>query len=517
MTRYIPHFVGGKTLEPTGGRVADVFDPSTGEVQARVPLASADEVRAVIENAAAAQPAWAATSPQKRARVMMRFVELAHQNMDELAHLLSSEHGKTFEDAKGDVLRGLDVIEFCIGAPHMLKGEYSTEAGTGIDVYSMRQPLGVVAGITPFNFPAMIPLWKAGPALASGNAFVLKPSERDPSVPVRLAELFLEAGLPAGILNVVHGDKEAVDTLLTDPRIQAVGFVGSTPIAEYIYATATANGKRAQCFGGAKNHLVVMPDADLDQVADALIGSGFGSAGERCMAISVAVPVGEQTADALVAKIAERVKNLKVGPGTQQGVDYGPLVTAASKARVEGLIQEGVDAGATLVADGRGLVVEGYENGFYLGPTLFDHVTADMSIYREEIFGPVLSVVRAADYEEALALVSDNPYGNGVGIFTRDGDAARDFAARVNVGMVGVNIPIPVPIAFYTFGGWKASGFGDLNQHGADGFRFYTKTKTVTSRWLTSDLRDGTLRQAQGPISQGPSFVMPGTTGEGHR
>ncbi|WP_298867410.1 CoA-acylating methylmalonate-semialdehyde dehydrogenase [uncultured Microbacterium sp.] len=511
MTRYIPHFVGGKTLEPTGGRVADVFDPSTGAVQARVPLASADEVRAVIENAAAAQPAWAATSPQKRARVMMRFVELAHQNMDELATLLSSEHGKTFEDAKGDVLRGLDVIEFCIGAPHMLKGEYSTEAGTGIDVYSMRQPLGVVAGITPFNFPAMIPLWKAGPALASGNAFVLKPSERDPSVPVRLAELFLEAGLPAGILNVVHGDKEAVDTLLTDPRIQAVGFVGSTPIAEYIYATATANGKRAQCFGGAKNHLVVMPDADLDQVADALIGSGFGSAGERCMAISVAVPVGEQTADALVAKIAERVKGLKVGPGTREGVDYGPLVTAASKARVEGLIQEGVDAGATLVADGRGLVVEGYENGFYLGPTLFDHVTVDMSIYREEIFGPVLSVVRAADYEEALALVSDNPYGNGVGIFTRDGDAARDFAARVNVGMVGVNIPIPVPIAFYTFGGWKASGFGDLNQHGADGFRFYTKTKTVTSRWLTSDLRDGTV------VQEGASFVMPGTTGEGHR
>jgi malonate-semialdehyde dehydrogenase (acetylating)/methylmalonate-semialdehyde dehydrogenase len=511
MTRYIPHFVGGKKLEPTGGRVADVFDPSTGAVQAHVPLASADEVRAVIENAAAAQPAWAATSPQKRARVMMRFVELAHQNMDELARLLSSEHGKTFEDAKGDVLRGLDVIEFCIGAPHMLKGEYSTEAGTGIDVYSMRQPLGVVAGITPFNFPAMIPLWKAGPALASGNAFVLKPSERDPSVPVRLAELFLEAGLPAGILNVVHGDKEAVDTLLTDPRIQAVGFVGSTPIAEYIYATATASGKRAQCFGGAKNHLVVMPDADLDQVADALIGSGFGSAGERCMAISVAVPVGEQTADALVARIAERVKGLKVGPGTREGVDYGPLVTAASKTRVEGLIQEGVDAGATLVADGRGLVVEGYENGFYLGPTLFDHVTTDMSIYREEIFGPVLSVVRAADYEEALALVSDNPYGNGVGIFTRDGDAARDFAARVNVGMVGVNIPIPVPIAFYTFGGWKASGFGDLNQHGADGFRFYTKTKTVTSRWLTSDLRDGTL------VREGASFVMPGTTGEGHR
>jgi len=497
MTRYIPHLVGGKSLEPTGGRVADVFDPSTGEVQARVPLATADEVRAVIENAAAAQPGWAATNPQKRARVMMRFVELVHQNMDELAALLSSEHGKTFEDAKGDIIRGLDVIEFCIGAPHMLKGEYSTEVGTGIDVYSMRQPLGVVAGITPFNFPAMIPLWKAGPAIASGNAFVLKPSERDPSVPVRLAELFLEAGLPAGILNVVHGDKVAVDTILTDPRIQAVGFVGSTPIAEYIYSTAAAHGKRAQCFGGAKNHLIVLPDADLDQAADALIGSGFGSAGERCMAISVAVPVGEETADALVAKIAERLGELKVGPGMQDGVDYGPLVSAASKARVEGLIQEGVDAGATLVADGRGLVVEGCENGFYLGPTLFDHVTTDMSIYREEIFGPVLSVVRAADYEEALALASDNPYGNGVGIFTRDGDAARDFAARVNVGMVGVNVPIPVPIAYFTFGGWKASGFGDLNQHGADGFRFYTKTKTVTSRWPSHGVREGA------------SFVMP--------
>ncbi|MDR2999596.1 MAG: CoA-acylating methylmalonate-semialdehyde dehydrogenase [Microbacterium sp.] len=496
MTRTIPHFVGGSHFEPQEGRFADVFDPSTGAVQARVPLASAAEVQQVIENAAAAQPAWAATNPQKRARVLMRFVDLVNQNMDELARLLSSEHGKTFEDAKGDVIRGLEVIEFCIGAPHMLKGEYSTEVGTGIDVYSMRQPLGVVAGITPFNFPAMIPLWKAGPAIASGNAFVLKPSERDPSVPVRLAELFMEAGLPAGILNVVHGDKEAVDTILTDPRIEAVGFVGSTPIAEYIYSTAAANGKRAQCFGGAKNHLIVMPDADLDQAADALIGAGYGSAGERCMAISVAVPVGEETADALVAKLTERLAGLKVGPGLEPGVDYGPLVSAAAKARVEGLIQEGVDAGATLVADGRGLVVAGHESGFYLGPTLFDRVTTDMSIYQQEIFGPVLSVVRAADYEEALALASENPYGNGVGIFTRDGDAARDFAARVNVGMVGVNIPIPVPIAYFTFGGWKASGFGDLNQHGADGFRFYTKTKTVTSRWPSG-------------IKDGASFIMP--------
>ena len=491
MTRMIPHFVGGKHVEPTGGRMADVFEPSTGTVQARVPLATTDDVRAAIDVAEAAQPEWAATNPQKRARVLMRFVDLVNRDMDEIARLLSSEHGKTFEDAKGDVQRGLEVIEFCIGAPHLLKGEYSTGVGTGIDVYSMRQPLGVVAGITPFNFPAMIPLWKAGPALASGNTYVLKPSERDPSVPVKLAELFAEAGLPAGVFNVVHGDKEAVDALITDPRIQAVGFVGSTPIAEYIYTTATANGKRAQCFGGAKNHLIVMPDADLDQVADALMGAGFGSAGERCMAISVAVPVGEETADALAAKLTERVAELKVGPSLEAGVDYGPLVTRDAVNRVTGYIQQGVDEGATLLADGRGFSVDGHEEGFYLGPTLFDHVTTDMAIYREEIFGPVLVIARAADYEEALTMASDHEYGNGVSIFTRDGDAARDFTARVNVGMVGVNVPIPVPIAYFTFGGWKRSGFGDLNQHGTDAFRFYTKTKTVTSRWPSHGVRDG--------------------------
>ncbi|MGX1696092.1 CoA-acylating methylmalonate-semialdehyde dehydrogenase [Microbacterium keratanolyticum] len=496
MIREIPHFVGGKRVPTTGGRVADVFEPSTGAVQARVPLATADEVRAVIANAEEAQPAWAATNPQKRARVLLRFLELIQGEMDDLARLLASEHGKTVDDAKGDIQRGLEVIEFCVGAPHLLKGEYSTGAGAGIDVYSMRQPLGVVAGITPFNFPAMIPLWKAGPAIAAGNAFVLKPSERDPSVPVRLAELFIEAGLPAGIFNVVHGDKVAVDTILEDPRVQAVGFVGSTPIAEYIYKTAAANGMRAQCFGGAKNHLIVMPDADLDQVADALIGAGYGSAGERCMAISVAVPVGEETADALAAKLAERVRDLRVGPSLDGDVDYGPLVTRAAVERVEGYIQQGVDEGATLLADGRGLVVDGYENGFYLGPTLFDHVTTDMAIYREEIFGPVLVIARAHDYEEALRMASEHEFGNGVGIFTRDGDAARDFAARVNVGMVGVNVPIPVPIAYFTFGGWKNSGFGDLNQHGADGFRFYTKTKTVTSRWPSG-------------IREGASFVIP--------
>ena len=491
MTRTIAHFVGGTHLTPADGRFADVFDPSTGAVQARVPLASTDDVRRVIADAEAAQPEWAATNPQKRARVLLRFLDLVQKDMTAIARLLSSEHGKTVDDAKGDIQRGLEVIEFAAGAPHLLKGEYSTGAGAGIDVYSMRQPLGVVAGITPFNFPAMIPLWKAGPALAAGNAFVLKPSERDPSVPVRLAELFLEAGLPAGILNVVHGDKEAVDAILTDPRIRAVGFVGSTPIAEYIYSTAAANGKRAQCFGGAKNHMIVMPDADLDQVADALIGAGYGSAGERCMAISVAVPVGEETADALAAKLTERVAQLRIGPALSDDVDYGPLVNRAAVERVEGYIQQGIDEGATLLADGRGFSVEGYEEGFYLGPTLFDHVTTDMTIYREEIFGPVLVIARAADYEGALRMASEHEFGNGVSIFTRDGDAARDFAARVEVGMVGVNVPIPVPIAYYTFGGWKRSGFGDLNQHGADAFRFYTKTKTVTSRWPAAGIRDG--------------------------
>ena len=495
MVRDISHFIGGSEIpgspESNGGRWGEVFDPSTGAVQARVPLASAHEVRAAIADAEAAQPGWAATNAQKRARVLMRFLELLRDETDELAALLASEHGKTLDDAKGDIQRGVEVIEFCIGAPHLLKGEYSTAVGTGIDVYSLRQPLGVVAGITPFNFPAMIPLWQMGPAIAAGNAFILKPSERDPSVPVRIAELFLRAGLPAGILNVVHGDKEAVDVLLTDERVRAIGFVGSTPIAEYIYSTANAHGKRAQCFGGAKNHLVVMPDADLDQAADALIGAGYGSAGERCMAISVAVPVGEATADALTAKLVERIASLKVGPSLEPGMDYGPLVNAAAVDRVTGYIQQGIDAGAELVVDGRGFVVPGHEEGFYLGPTLFDRVTTDMSIYREEIFGPVLVVARAADYEEALRMASEHEFGNGVGIFTRDGDAARDFVARVNVGMVGVNVPIPVPIAYFTFGGWKRSGFGDLNQHGADAFRFYTKTKTVTSRWPAAGVREG--------------------------
>lgn len=483
MVRELTHFIGGQHVPGTSGKFGDVYDPNIGQVQARVPLAAASEVEAAIANAAEAQPAWAAVNPQRRARVLMKFLNLVNAEMDSLAALLSSEHGKTIADAKGDIQRGLEVIEFAIGIPHLLKGEYTESAGTGIDVYSMRQPLGVVAGITPFNFPAMIPLWKAGPALACGNAFVLKPSERDPSVPLRLAELFLEAGLPAGVFNVVNGDKEAVDTLLHDPRIKAVGFVGSTPIAQYIYETATANGKRAQCFGGAKNHAVVMPDADLDDVADQLIGAGYGSAGERCMALSVAVPVGEETADRLIAKLTERVHKLNVGRSDEPGADYGPLVGADAVERIHKYIQIGIDEGAELVVDGRGLTVDGAENGYFVGATLFDKVTPEMKIYTDEIFGPVLSVVRAKDYEEGLRLANDHEYGNGVAIFTRDGDTARDFASRVQVGMVGINVPIPVPVAYYTFGGWKRSGFGDLNQHGPDSIRFYTKTKTVTQRW----------------------------------
>ena len=481
--RKIGHFIGGRHVEGKSGRFADVFKPSTGEVQAQVALASAAELRAAVENAAQAQPGWAAQNPQKRARVMMRFLELIRGYNDELAELLASEHGKTVPDAKGDIQRGVEVVEFATGIPHLLKGEYTEGAGTGIDVYSLRQPLGVVAGITPFNFPAMIPLWKCAPAIACGNAFILKPSERDPSVPMRITEIFLEAGLPPGILNVVNGDKVAVDAIFDDEDIRAVGFVGSSQIAEYIYVRSAQTGKRAQCFGGAKNHMIIMPDADMGQAVDALIGAGYGSAGERCMAISVAVPVGEATADRLMERLIPRVESLKIGPSHDGSADYGPLVTAEAVERVKGYIDTGIREGAELAVDGRDFRLQGYENGFYMGGSLFDRVTPDMTIYKEEIFGPVLSVVRAKDYEEALALPSTHQYGNGVAIFTQDGDAARDFTARVNVGMVGVNVPIPVPIAYHTFGGWKRSGFGDLNQHGPDSIRFYTKTKTVTSRW----------------------------------
>ena len=487
------HFINGKRVKGQSGRFGDVFNPATGEVQAKVPFASNEEMDAAVRGAMKAQQSWALTNPQKRGRVMMEFVRLLQKNMEPLAEMLSSEHGKTIPDARGDIQRGLEVVEFCIGAPHLLKGEYTDSAGGGIDMYSMRQPLGVVAGITPFNFPAMIPMWKFAPAIACGNAFILKPSERDPSVPLMLAELMLEAGLPEGVLQVVNGDKTAVDAILDHPDIQAVGFVGSTPIAEYIYSQASKSGKRVQCFGGAKNHMIVMPDADLDQAADALVGSGYGAAGERCMAISVAVPVGDGTADNLIEKLIPKIETLKVGPYTAgEDMDFGPLVTREAQQRVLGLVQSGVDQGAELVVDGRDFKLQGYEDGFFVGPHLFDKVTPDMDIYRQEIFGPVLSTVRAKNYDEALSLTMINPYGNGTAIFTRDGDTARDFANRVNVGMVGVNVPIPVPLAYHTFGGWKKSGFGDLNQHGPDAFRFYTKTKTVTSRW-PSGIKEGAI------------------------
>ncbi|MCP5076306.1 MAG: CoA-acylating methylmalonate-semialdehyde dehydrogenase [Rhodobacteraceae bacterium] len=480
----IGHYINGEHVAGTSGRTADIFNPATGEVQAQVALASKDEMAQAVAVAAAAQPAWAAQNPQKRARVMMKMVDLLHRDMDKLAEALSREHGKTLPDAAGDVVRGLEVVEYCIGAPQMLKGEFTDGAGPGIDMYSMKQALGVTAGITPFNFPAMIPMWMFAPAIVCGNAFILKPSERDPSVPMMLAALMEEAGLPKGIIQVVNGDKEAVDAILYDDVIQSVGFVGSTPIAEYIYGTGCSQGKRVQCFGGAKNHMIIMPDADMDQAADALIGAGFGAAGERCMAISVAVPVGDETADALIGKLVPKIEALKVGPYTAgNDVDYGPVVTAAAKQNILGLIETGVNEGAELVVDGRDFALQGYEDGFFVGPCLFDKATKDMDIYKKEIFGPVLTTVRAQSYEEAIGLAMDHEYGNGTAIFTRDGDTARDFASRINIGMVGVNVPIPVPLAYHTFGGWKKSAFGDLNQHGPDAFKFYTRTKTVTSRW----------------------------------
>ena len=492
----IPHFIAGTRVPGESGRFGDVYNPVRGTVAAQVPLATADEVERAVTSAQEAFPVWSALNPQRRGRLLLKWVDRINENADELAELLSNEHGKTLEDARGDIQRGVEVVEFAAGAPHLLKGEFSANAGTGIDVHSVRQPLGVVAGITPFNFPAMIPLWKTGIALAAGNTFVLKPSERDPSVPVRLAELAVEAGMPEGVLNVVHGDKTAVDALIEDPRVKAVGFVGSSPIAQSIYVAAAQHNKRAQCFGGAKNHMVIMPDADLEQAADALMGAAYGSAGERCMAVSVAVPVGEATADRLVDLLRERIDQLTLGPSLDPASDFGPVVGPDAKERIERYIGIGEQEGATLLVDGRGAEVAGHPDGFWVGATLFDHVTPDMQIYKDEIFGPVLCVVRAEDYEEALRLPSEHEYGNGVAIFTRDGDTARDFTSRVDAGMVGVNVPIPVPIAYYTFGGWKASGFGDLNQHGTDGLKFYTKTKTVTTRWPSG-------------AKEGSSFVMP--------
>ncbi|WP_440958570.1 CoA-acylating methylmalonate-semialdehyde dehydrogenase [Oceanicaulis sp. LC35] len=488
--RDIHHFINGKAVPGASGRFGDVYDPNTGEVQAKVALASVKEMDEAVAIAKAAQPEWAAVNPQRRARVMFKFKQLLEENMDELAVLLASEHGKVVADAKGDVQRGLEVIEFACGVPHLMKGEYTEGAGPSIDVYSMRQALGVVAGITPFNFPAMIPMWMFGVAIACGNAFILKPSEKDPSVPVRLAELMKEAGLPDGILNVVHGDKEAVDAILDHPDIKAVSFVGSSDIAQYVYSRGTANAKRVQAMGGAKNHGIILPDADLDQVVQDLVGSAYGSAGERCMALPVAVPVGDDTADRLLEKLIPEIEKLTPGASTDPDAQYGPVVSQAHKEKVEGYIQMGVDEGAKLLIDGRNFKLQGHEKGYFIGPSLFDHVTADMKTYQEEIFGPVLQIVRAKDLEEAAKLPSEHQYGNGVAIFTRNGLAAREFASKVNVGMVGVNVPIPVPVAYHTFGGWKRSSFGDANQHGMEGVRFFTKIKTVTQRWPSGQVSD---------------------------
>jgi malonate-semialdehyde dehydrogenase (acetylating)/methylmalonate-semialdehyde dehydrogenase len=496
MAKNLHHFVNGKKLEGGSGRFGDVFNPATGEVSAKVPLASKDEVGNAVAAAAAAFPGWANTPPLRRARVLFKFKSLVEQNLDKLAGFVTAEHGKVLSDAKGSCQRGLEVVEFACGIPQVLKGEFTENVGTNVDSWSVRQPLGVCAGITPFNFPAMVPMWMFPVALACGNTFVLKPSERNPSASLFLAELLKEAGLPDGVFNVVNGDKEAVDAILHHPDIQAVSFVGSTPIAEYIYHTGTAHNKRVQALGGAKNHMVVMPDADMEQVTDALMGAGYGSAGERCMAISVAVAVGDKVADEMIDRLAPRVRALKVAPGTDPDAEMGPLVTKQHLEKVRGYVDLGVKEGAKLVVDGRGIKLQGYENGFFLGGCLFDKVTPDMRIYKEEIFGPVLSVVRAPDYDAAVKMVNDHEYGNGTAIFTRDGDAAREFASKIQVGMVGVNVPIPVPMAFHSFGGWKRSLFGDQHMHGPEGVRFYTRLKTITSRWPTG-------------IRAGAEFVMP--------
>ncbi len=496
MADMLHHFIGGERVAGAGGRFGDVTNPATGEVACKVPLASAEDVRKAIQNAAEAQPGWAAVTPQNRARVMFRFKALIEDHMEELAELASMEHGKTLEDAKGSVQRGLEIVEYACGIAQVLKGEFSENVGTGVDSYASRHPLGVVAGITPFNFPAMVPLWMFPMAIACGNTFILKPSEKVPSCSLRLAELLLEAGVHPGVLNVVNGDKEAVDTLLNDPTIQAISFVGSTLIAEYVYTTGTANGKRVQALGGAKNHMIVMPDADLEQASDALMGAAFGSAGERCMAISVAVAVGDAVGDALVERLSPRVESLKIGPYSDPDAEMGPLVTRAHYNKVRGYIDTGVEEGAKLVVDGRNFKLQGYEDGNFIGGSIFDRVKPDMKLYKEEIFGPVLSVVRADNYEDALALVNDHEFGNGTAIFTRDGDAARNFTTRTKIGMVGVNVPIPVPVAYHSFGGWKRSLFGDHHMHGPEGVRFYTRLKTVTQRWPSG-------------IRQGAEFVMP--------
>jgi len=495
MAKELHHFIGGKAVPGQSGRGGEVYNPAIGEVTARVPFASAAEVDAAVQSAKKAFSAWAKTPPLMRARVMFKYKELLERNRDKLARMLGAEHGKVLGDATGEVTRGIEVVEFACGIPQLLKGDFTENVGTNVDCYAVRQPLGVCAGITPFNFPAMVPMWMYPIAIACGNTFVLKPSERDPSAPLLLAELFMEAGAPAGVLNVVNGDKEAVDAILAHPDIEAVSFVGSTPIAEYVFHTGTARNKRVQALGGAKNHMVVLPDADMEQATDALMGAAYGSAGERCMAISVAVAVGS-AGDSLLERLVPRVRGLKIGPYTDPDAEMGPLVTRQAFERVKGYIDLGVKEGAKLVVDGRGLKLQGYENGFFIGGSVFDEVKPEMRVYKEEIFGPVLSVVRSKDYEQALGLVNAHELGNGTAIFTRDGDAARDFASRARIGMVGINVPIPVPLAFHSFGGWKRSLFGDHYVHGPEGVRFYSRLKTVTSRWPTG-------------VRAGAEYVMP--------
>jgi malonate-semialdehyde dehydrogenase (acetylating) / methylmalonate-semialdehyde dehydrogenase len=484
----VQNFINGQITESRSERFAPIYNPATGEQTRQVVLSSAAEVEQVVAVADAAFPAWAKTSPLKRARVMFKFKALLEQNMDKLARIISNEHGKVYSDAVGEVTRGLEVVEFACGIPHLQKGEHSANVGTGVDSHSLMQPLGVCVGVTPFNFPAMVPMWMFPISLATGNTFILKPSEKDPSLALELAKLLKEAGLPDGVFNVVNGDKEAVDVLLTEPRVQAVSFVGSTPIAEYIYSTASAHGKRCQALGGAKNHCILMPDADLDMAANAIMGAAFGAAGERCMALSVAVVVGDETGDKLIANLSDQIAKMHIGPGIVDGTenDMGPVISAVHKAKICDYITTGVEQGASLLIDGRDLVVEGHEEGYFVGPTLFDNVLPEMTIYKEEIFGPVLAIVRVPDYKTGLDLINRHEYGNGTAIFTRDGETARQFSEDVLAGMVGINVPIPVPMAFHSFGGWKRSVFGPLNVHGNDGVRFYTRMKTVTSRWPAS-------------------------------
>jgi len=479
----IQNAIAGKLVQSASTRTQPVFNPATGEAIATLPLSTNDEINAAVAAAKKALPAWANTTPMKRARVMFKFKELLEKHADELAREISREHGKVHDDAMGELARGIDCVDYACGIPQLLKGEFSRNVGPSIDTYSDRQPLGVVAGITPFNFPAMVPMWMYPMAIACGNTFILKPSERDPSAPMFAWQLFMDAGLPEGVLNVVHGDKEAVDAILDHPDIKAVSFVGSTPIAEYVYRRGTTAGKRVQALGGAKNHMIILPDADMEQAADALMGAGYGSAGERCMAISVAVPVGDKTADILVEKLKPRVEALRIGPATDKDAQMGPIVSKQQRDKIVGYIDSGVEQGAKLVVDGRGFKLQGYENGFFVGGTLFDHVKPDMKIYREEIFGPVLSVVRAQSYQDAVDLIHGHEYANGTAIFTRDGDAAREFAYKIEVGMVGINVPIPVPVAYHSFGGWKRSIFGDHSIYGPEGVHFYTRLKTVTTRW----------------------------------